>query len=77
MVPVSARAAGRTASLAGSLPSWAATKPLYNWHNMGMWIMLFFVIVHIYMAVRADIIGRQSSISTIISGWRMFKDDQP
>ncbi len=48
-----------------------------NWHNMGMWIMLFFVIVHIYMAVRADIIGRQSAISTIISGWRMFKDDQP
>jgi Ni/Fe-hydrogenase 1 B-type cytochrome subunit len=48
-----------------------------NWHDMGMWIMLTFVIIHIYMAVRADIIGRESSVSTIIGGWRMFKDDQP
>ena len=39
--------------------------------------MVMFVIIHIYMAVRADIIGRESSVSTIIGGWRMFKDDQP
>jgi len=48
-----------------------------NWHDMGMWIMLTFVIIHIYMAVRADIISRESSVSTMIGGWRMFKDDQP
>lgn len=48
-----------------------------NWHDMGMWIMLTFVIIHIYMAVRADIIGRESSVSTIIGGWRLFKDDRP
>ncbi len=47
------------------------------WHDMGMWIMFVFVIIHIYMAVRADIIGRESSVSTIIGGWRMFKDDLP
>jgi Ni,Fe-hydrogenase I cytochrome b subunit len=29
------------------------------------------------MAVRADIVGRASSVSTIINGWRLFKDDQP
>ena len=48
-----------------------------NWHDMGMWIMLVFVIIHIYMAVRADIIGRESSVSAMIGGWRMFKDDLP
>jgi len=69
-------------SWADSLFGWViamlgGNEATHNWHNMGMWIMLFFVIVHIYMAVRADIIGRQSSISTIIGGWRMFKDDQP
>jgi Ni/Fe-hydrogenase 1 B-type cytochrome subunit len=47
------------------------------WHDMGMWIMIMFVIIHIYMAVRADIIGRESSVSTMIGGWRMFKDDLP
>jgi Ni/Fe-hydrogenase 1 B-type cytochrome subunit len=49
----------------------------HNWHTMGMWIMLTFIIIHIYMAVRADMVGRQSSVSAIISGWRLFKDDQP
>jgi len=44
---------------------------------MGMWVMITFVVIHIYMAVRADIIGRESSVSSIIGGWRMFKDDQP
>ncbi len=45
-----------------------------NWHIMGMWLMLVFVIIHIYMAVRADIMGRTSSVSTIIGGWRLFRN---
>jgi Ni/Fe-hydrogenase 1 B-type cytochrome subunit len=44
---------------------------------MAMWLMIAFVIIHVYMSVRADIMGRQSSISTIIGGWRTYKDDQP
>lgn len=47
------------------------------WHLLGMWLMLTFVVMHIYMAIRADVIGRQSSVSTIVSGWRTFKDDLP
>lgn len=47
------------------------------WHLFSMWLMLIFVIIHIYMAIRADIMDRGSSISTMIGGWRMFKDDQP
>jgi Ni/Fe-hydrogenase 1 B-type cytochrome subunit len=33
--------------------------------------------VHIYVAFREDIMSRQSIISTMVSGWRMFRrDDQ-
>ncbi len=46
-----------------------------NWHQFGMWLMLMFIIVHIYMAVRADMVGKRSSVSVIIGGWRMFRDD--
>jgi Ni/Fe-hydrogenase 1 B-type cytochrome subunit len=35
-----------------------------------MWLFITFVIIHIYMTIRADIISRQASISTIINGWR-------
>ena len=59
------------------IPLLGGSEATHNWHNMGMWVMLMFVIIHIYMAIRADIIGRESSVSTIIGGWRMFKDDQP
>jgi len=46
-------------------------------HLLGMWVMLVFVVIHIYMAIRADIMDRESSVSTIMGGWRMFKDDRP
>jgi len=51
------------------------SERVHNLHNLGMWLIVCFVIVHIYMAVRADIVSRQSSTSTIISGYRMQKDD--
>ena len=59
------------------IPLLGGGEATHNWHGMAMWIMLAFVVIHIYMAVRADMIGRQSSVSAIISGWRLFKDDQP
>jgi len=59
------------------IPLMGGGQATRNWHVMGMWIMVTFVIIHIYMAVRADIISRESSVSTMIGGWRMFKDDQP
>ena len=42
-----------------------------------MWIIVVFVMLHVYVAIREDIMSRQSLISTMISGWRMFKDDRP
>jgi Ni/Fe-hydrogenase 1 B-type cytochrome subunit len=38
-----------------------------------MWLILVFVVGHIYMAVREDIVGRQTSVSTMISGFRIFR----
>ncbi|WP_372921077.1 Ni/Fe-hydrogenase, b-type cytochrome subunit [Roseovarius sp.] len=46
-------------------------------HRMGMYTILVFVIIHIYVAVREDIMSRQSIVSTMISGHRTFKDDRP
>ena len=42
-----------------------------------MWAMLLFILLHVYAALREDIMSRQSLISTMISGWRLFKDDRP
>ena len=52
------------------------TQRLHTLHRIGMWWIVIFVIVHIYVAVREDIMSRQSMVSTMISGHRTFKDDR-
>ncbi|NHX28157.1 Ni/Fe-hydrogenase, b-type cytochrome subunit, partial [Escherichia coli] len=50
---------------------------MHQIHHLGMWVILIFVMIHIYAAIREDIMSRQSMVSTIISGTRTFKDDDP
>jgi Ni/Fe-hydrogenase 1 B-type cytochrome subunit len=45
-------------------------------HRLTMWVIVCFSMIHIYVAVREDIMSRQSLVSTMISGWRYFKDDR-
>lgn len=59
------------------IPWLGGSQSVRMWHLLGMWLLLAFAIIHTYMAIRADIIGRQSSVSTIIGGWRTYKDDLP
>jgi len=50
------------------------SQTVHSWHRLGMWSILLFVMVHIYTAIREDIMSKQSMVSSIISGFRMFKD---
>lgn len=50
------------------------SQALHTWHHVAMWVLIVYVIVHIYLVIRQDIMSRQSYISTMISGMRMFKD---
>jgi Ni/Fe-hydrogenase 1 B-type cytochrome subunit len=53
------------------------TQILHSIHHLGMWFIVVFMIIHIYAAIREDILSRQSMVSTMISGHRTFKDDRP
>jgi Ni/Fe-hydrogenase 1 B-type cytochrome subunit len=59
------------------IPLFGQSQDVHTWHHLGMWAIVIFVIVHIYAAVREDIMSRQSIISSMVSGWRMFKDARP
>jgi Ni/Fe-hydrogenase 1 B-type cytochrome subunit len=59
------------------IPFVGQSQDVRMWHHWGMWVIVVFVMLHVYTAVREDIMSRQSLISTMISGWRMFKDDRP
>jgi Ni/Fe-hydrogenase 1 B-type cytochrome subunit len=53
---------------------WPNSQEVHTWHHLGMYVIVTFVIIHIYAAVREDIMSRQSIISSMISGERQFKD---
>jgi Ni/Fe-hydrogenase 1 B-type cytochrome subunit len=59
------------------IPLFGQSQDVHTWHRMGMWAMIIFVVLHVYAAIREDIMGRQSIVSTMISGSRTFKDGAP
>ena len=59
------------------IPLLGNSQDLHTFHRLGLWWIVCFVIIHIYVAIREDIMSRQSIVSTMISGWRMFKDHRP
>lgn len=59
------------------IPMFGQSQDVHTWHHLGMWYIITFVIMHVYVAVREDIMSRQSMISTMVSGERMFKDNRP
>ncbi|MBN4058328.1 Ni/Fe-hydrogenase, b-type cytochrome subunit, partial [Mariprofundus ferrooxydans] len=59
------------------IPLFGQSQDVHTFHHLGMWLIILFVIVHVYVAIREDFMSRQSMVSTMISGWRMFKDNRP
>ncbi len=53
---------------------WPNSQDVHTWHHLGLWVIVTFALVHIYTAVREDIVCRQSIISSMISGEREFRD---
>lgn len=59
------------------IPLMGQSQDVHTWHHLAMWVLVCFIITHVYVAVREDIMSRQSIISSMISGWRQFKDNRP
>ena len=56
------------------VPALGGSQNIRMWHDFGMWLFIVFVIIHVYMAFRAEFMGRQSSLRTIVNGWRTYRD---
>jgi Ni/Fe-hydrogenase 1 B-type cytochrome subunit len=56
------------------IPLMGQSQDVHTWHHLGMWGVVIFVVLHVYAAIREDIMGRQSMVSTMISGYRTFKN---
>jgi len=58
------------------IPLFGQSQDVHTFHHLMMWVIIIFVMMHIYVAIREDIMSRQSLVSTMISGWRTFKDNR-
>ncbi len=58
------------------IPLFGQSQDVHTWHRLVMWYIICFIIVHVYVAIREDIMSRQSLVSSMISGWRTFKDNR-
>jgi Ni/Fe-hydrogenase 1 B-type cytochrome subunit len=44
-----------------------------TWHHVAMWVVIIFSMVHMYMAIREDMTHRQTTVSSMVSGWRFYR----
>lgn len=56
------------------IPMMGGSQAVHSWHHLGMWGIVTFVVLHVYAAVREDLMSRQSMISAMVSGHRTFRD---
>lgn len=60
--------------LFGWVTAWFGnTMDLHVIHRLAMWVIVLFSFTHIYIAVREDVLSRQTMISSMLSGERQFR----
>jgi Ni/Fe-hydrogenase 1 B-type cytochrome subunit len=52
------------------------SQDVHTLHHLGMWVIVVFVILHVYAALREEIMSRQTMLSAIVSGERYFRDER-
>ncbi|WP_139559225.1 Ni/Fe-hydrogenase, b-type cytochrome subunit [Methylotetracoccus oryzae] len=55
------------------IPWFGQSQDVHTWHHLVAWVIVWFIIIHVYAAVREDMMSRQSLLKTIVTGWRSFK----
>ena len=56
------------------IPLLGQSQDVHTWHHLVAWGIVCFVIIHVYAALREEIMSRQSMISSMITGYRTFRD---
>ena len=55
------------------LPLFGYSQNVHTLHHLGMWYLIMFTFIHLYMVVREDICSGETVISTMVNGWRVAK----
>ena len=48
-------------------------QDLHSYHRLGMLFLMCFIIIHLYMVIREEIMGKSTLVSTMFSGFRLLR----
>lgn len=54
-------------------PLLGQSQGMHTWHHLGMWVLIIFTIVHVYAALREELMSGRSVLSTMITGYRIIR----
>jgi len=54
-------------------PLLGGSQSMHTLHHLAMYAVVTFAIVHVYAVLRTDLMGGQSTMSVIVSGYRYFR----
>jgi Ni/Fe-hydrogenase 1 B-type cytochrome subunit len=57
------------------IPWLGQSQDVHTWHHLFMWYLVIFIIIHVYGAVRENMLSQPTFIRTMITGWRTVKKD--
>jgi Ni/Fe-hydrogenase 1 B-type cytochrome subunit len=55
------------------MPLLGYSQMVHTLHHLGMWYLIVFTVIHLYMVVREDVMSDETVISTMFNGWRVAK----
>jgi Ni/Fe-hydrogenase 1 B-type cytochrome subunit len=55
------------------LPLLGYSQNVHTLHHLGMWYLIVFTIIHLYMVIARRHLSDETVISTMINGWRVSK----
>jgi len=58
------------------IPTMGGDFAVRNWHHMGMWFFIIFVMIHVYLVFYHDYVEGRGTTSTMVGGWKFEREDR-
>lgn len=52
------------------MPLFGGNQAVRLYHHLGLWLIVVFVVLHVYLAVRSDVLYERGAVSSMISGYK-------
>lgn len=54
-------------------PALGGSQTMHTVHHLAMYAIVCFTLIHVYAVMRADVLGGQSTLNVVVSGYRYFR----